>query len=339
MGQSAIVLLRVAALVAIGFSAATAVDYYGAVPHFCQPGAGCDSVHAWSSRYHLDLVIPAFGLIFYSSVLLGSLFGRQRLLRLIALAASLGGLGALGFIGLQKFVIGAWCWLCLGVDSAAIVAALAGVVLLRGGAPATSPSAAVRGVWSVAWVLAMASPWIWSTQHQPAPAPQSIVALQQTGTVNVTVLTDPQCPYCRLLHGALEEALADGDDIALNYVLVPLAMHPLARDASKAVICAEPEGQGAAMRNFIYTTEDLQRPALEGEAARLGLDTGAFGTCLDAIDTEARILANIALAEESQMQGLPTVYINGETIVGFDARRGAEPYRAAIERARRSLAQ
>ena len=58
---------------------------------------------------------------------------------------------------------------------------------------------------------------------------------------------------------------------------------------------------------------------------------------LDSPETEARIEANIALAEEAQMKGLPTVYINGEEIAGYDADRGAEPYRTAIARARRAL--
>jgi predicted DsbA family dithiol-disulfide isomerase len=333
---SALVVLRVAALVAIAFSTATAVDYYGSVPHFCQPGAGCDSVHMWSRRIHLDMVLPALGLTFYTGVLLASLVGGARALRYAAVAASVGGVGALGFIAVQKVVIGAWCWLCLGVDSAAVVAAMAAIPLMRVGHVAP-PSRSMRAVTSLAWVLAIALPLIWAWTR-PSPQAARVVELQRAGVVTVTVFTDPVCPYCRLLHRVLGEAVSENDDVVLTYVLVPLAIHPTARDASKAVLCAEAAGQGVAMREFVYTAEDLQRSALASEGARLGLDAIAFGNCLDAPETEARIVANIALAERSHVEGFPTVFVDGEPILGYDADRGAEPYRTAMERARRELA-
>jgi predicted DsbA family dithiol-disulfide isomerase len=329
----AIIVLRIAALVAVAFSAATAVDYYGSAPQFCQPGAGCNSVHVWSRRFHIDLVLPALGLIFYSGVLLSSLVGGSRALRYGAVAASVGGVGALGFIIVQKLVIGAWCWLCLGVDSAAVVAAMAAVPLLRVG-HVTPPSRSMQAVWSFAWVLAVALPLLWATRTRPSPRAASVVELQVAGKITVTVFTDPVCPFCRLLHRALGEAVSGSDDVALIYVLVPLPIHPMARDASKAVLCAESSGQSIYMRDFVYTTDDLRRSALVSEAEKLGLDSTSFGKCLDSLETEARIVANVALADKSQVEGFPTVYVNGDPIVGYDADRGAEPYRTAIERAR-----
>lgn len=275
-------------------------------------------------------------IIFYTGVLLSSLVGGTRALRYGAVAASVGGVGALGFIVVQKLVIGAWCWLCLGVDSAAVVAALAAVPLLRVGHVAP-PSRSMRAVWLFAWVLAIALPLIWATRTQSTPQDVSVVETQLPGKVTVTVFTEPVCPYCRMLHRALGEAVSGSDDVALTYVLVPLTTHPMAREASKAVLCAESAGQSVAMREFVYTTDDLQRSALASEGVRLGLDAIAFANCLDSPEAEARIVANIALADRFHVQGFPTVRVNGEPIVGYDADQGAEPYRAAIERARREL--
>lgn len=142
------------------------------------------------------MVLPALGLIFYTGVLLSSLVGGARALRYGAVAASVGGVGALGFIVVQKLVIGAWCWLCLGVDSAAVVAAMAGVPLLRVGHVAPS-SRSMRPVWSFAWVLAIALPLIWATRTRPSPRAASVVEMQLARKVTVTVFTDPVCPYCR----------------------------------------------------------------------------------------------------------------------------------------------
>ena len=74
----------------------------------------------------------------------------------------------------------------------------------------------------------------------------------------------------------------------------------------------------------------LERPAILQYVRQLPIDERAFVQCLDAPETDARIEENLAFAEAAGMQGLPTTYIEGRTILGFDASAGIRPFREAL---------
>lgn len=322
-----LVLHRLASLSALAFSAATAVDYYGSSPRFCQSGAGCEVVHAWSTGFRLDLVLPALGLVFYTVVLGLSLAPSAKARRLGALAGAFGSLGAIAFLTLQGVYIGAWCWLCVGVDTSAIVVGLTGLVLLR----TPTEAASLRSPWWSAWALAIGLPLAWGFTSPPSPIPDVVRARYVDGSVNVVLLSDPECPFCRRMHPILEEAIAEaregGASVHVDRVLVPLPFHRLAREASRAILCA---GEHAdAMTTNIYEGR-LERPAILEYVRALPIDERAFVQCLDAPETDARIEENLAFAEAAGMQGLPTTYIEGRTILGFDARAGIAPFREAL---------
>lgn len=336
----ALILHRAATLAALVFSAATSVDYYGPSPRFCQSGAGCEVVHAWSASLRLDLVLPAFGLLFYSLVFALSLAPRPSLRRLGARASLLGALGALVFLTLQGAYIGAWCWLCVGVDTSAIVAALAAIPLVRD--PRTPATLAAedalswRSRWWPAWALAVGLPLAFGLTTPPDPIPDGVRARYVDGAVNVVLLSDPECPFCRSMHPVLDEAIREARDAGVNVhvdrVLVPLPFHPGARGASHAILCA-PEAKREAITALVYGGR-LERDALLGYARRLELDEAAFVACMDDPATDARVEANLAYALSVGMQGLPTTYIGERTVLGFDAGRGAAPFREALAAAR-----
>jgi len=336
----ALILHRAAALSALVFSAATAVDYYGPSPRFCQSGAGCEVVHAWSASFRLDLVLPAFGLLFYSFVFALSIAPKPSLRKLGARASLLGALGAIAFITLQGAYIGAWCWLCLGVDVSAIVAALAAIPFAKEPLMrepfSTEDARSWRSPWWPAWALAIGFPLAWGLTAPPSPIPDGVRARYVEGAVNVVLLSDPECPFCRRMHPALDEAIREARDAGVNVhvdrVLVPLPFHPAARGASHAILCT-PDAQREAMTTLVYEGR-LVRDALIGYARQLELDEAAFVACMDDPATHARVEENLAYAASVGMQGLPTTYIGERTVLGFDARRGAEPFREALAAAR-----
>jgi uncharacterized membrane protein len=331
MRASAATVLRAACLVALAFTAATAVDYYGGSPKFCQSGQGCEVVHAWSSSLRLDSLLPALGLIFYTFTL-GASLSSWRWLRLVGRAAAiLGAFGAAGFLLLQGFVIGAWCFLCVGVDTSALVAgAAAAFAFLRPPSLEALPS---RNGWWAAWVLAVGLPVAWGTTSPPPAIPAAVAERYERGATNVLVMSDPECPYCRslypLLEGVIHEARSSGRRMNVIRVAVPLPFHKDARAATKAVFCAEASGKSDAMRDRVYAG-DITRDALFVHAQALGLERSAFEACLNGEATEARVEADLAYARKAGMQGLPTVYIEQRAILGFDTEKGALPYRMAI---------
>lgn len=340
MRSIALILHRAAALSALVFSAATAVDYYGPSPRFCQSGAGCEVVHAWSASFRLDLVLPALGLVFYTLIFVLSLAPKASLRTLGARGAVLGALGAIAFLTLHGAYIGAWCWLCVGVDVSAIVAAAAAIPFvsdpLMKEPLSTEDTRSWRSVWWPTWALAIGFPLALGLTAPPSPIPDGVRARYVDGAVNVVLLSDPECPYCRRMHPALDEAIREareaGATVHVDRVLVPLPFHPAARVASHAILCT-PEAQREAMTTLVYEGR-LVRDALIGFARQLELDEAAFVACMDDPATDARVEENLAYAEAVGMQGLPTTYIGERTILGFDARLGAEPFREAIAAAR-----
>ncbi|MCA9616041.1 MAG: thioredoxin domain-containing protein [Polyangiales bacterium] len=340
MRPLALILHRAAALSALVFSAATAVDYYAPTPRFCQSGGGCELVHAWSASLRLDMVLPALGLVFYTLVFVLSLAPRASLRQLGARAALLGALGAITFLTLQGAYIGAWCWLCVGVDASAIVAALAALPFatrpLMREPLASEDVTSWRNVWWPAWALAIGFPLAWGLTAPPSPIPDGVRARYVDGAVNVLLLSDPECPFCRRMHpylkAALTEARENGAEVHVDRVLVPLPFHPLARGAAHAILCA-PEAKREAMTTLVYEGR-LVRDALVGYARQLELDEAEFVACMDSPETDAQVEANLEYAASIGMQGLPTTYIGERTVLGFDARRGPEPYREALAAAR-----
>lgn len=333
MRALALILHRLAALSALAFSAATAIDYYGPAPRFCQSGAGCEVVHAWSTSVRLDLVLPALGLVCYSVIFALSLAPKASLRRLGAIGSVIGAVGALGFLVFQRGYLGAWCHLCVGVDTSAIVAGLVVLPFLK---TPLSPEPSWRSLWWPTWVLAVGIPLAWGTTTPPSAIPDGVRARHVDDALNVLVFTDPECAFCRKLHPvlatALDEVRAGGARVHVERVLVPLASHQLAREAIHAILCA-PDDQREAMTTLVYGGE-LERDALLGYARGLNLDEARFVTCLDDPQTDAQVEANRAYAASVGMQGLPTTYIGEHTLIGFDPDRGAEPFREALAAAR-----
>ena len=56
--------------------------------------------------------------------------------------------------------------------------------------------------------------------------------------------------------------------------------------------------------------------SLKGYAADLGLDTGAFDTCLDSGAMEEQVLKDYQDGRNYGVRGTPSFFINGEKMVG-----------------------
>lgn len=333
--------LRIAALGALAFSAATAAEYLLAGATFCAPEGGCSDVREWSFEreiggYPLGLLLPLAGLMGFTALFLGSIVREPKTMRVTGVLALVGALVAAVLLYLQASAIGAWCWLCVGADSLAIVAGVAGAALLataRGGVDATSTG--MRSPWWAAWVVAVFAPIALAFTFPDPEVPAAIRALYRDGAINVVEMADFECPYCRAVHPVLKSVLDDVDgDVNLVRVIVPLSFHVHARDAARAYFCAERMGEREAMADALFAAEDLSREGTIEIAARLGLDRAAFERCLDDPAIEERIRRDEQLARDAQNQGLPTVYIGERVFVGFDRSAGAEPYREAVEAAR-----
>lgn len=70
------------------------------------------------------------------------------------------------------------------------------------------------------------------------PLKDALVMGPKFAKKKIAVFTDPDCPYCRKLHGEIKQVLAKRRDVAFYIFLRPLPMHGKdAYDKAQAIIC------------------------------------------------------------------------------------------------------
>lgn len=104
--------------------------------------------------------------------------------------------------------------------------------------------------------------------------------------VTLVEFSDYDCPFCRRHKDQVMPDLVKNfvDTGKLKYVMreFPLAMHPNAKGAAQAALCAGDQDQYWQMHDKMFANQrKLGVENLKAFAAELGLDTAAFDACLD----------------------------------------------------------
>jgi uncharacterized membrane protein/thiol-disulfide isomerase/thioredoxin len=332
----ALLVLRAAVLVALLGSSALTIDYLSPVPSFCGASSGCGTVQhsGWGYLGAARIPLPALGLVGFTVVLTLSLLpGRRRYAA--APVALAGGVAALGLLVVQWLVVKAFCLLCVGVDTAALVAAGAAAAFLWWPAPTpgsgASDSGSVApaseggvaeplhdGAWIALGVLAVLTPLLWPSLRPAPDVPREIAAYYQPGKVNVVEFVDFECPFCRMYHPELKKVAAEFvGQVNLVRLDLPLAMHPHARGAARAHLCGVKDGRGEQMADALFEAEDLTEPGLLRAGEKAGLEPKQLERCMKdpAIDRKAGE-AEALLTRLGMLEGLPTTFIGPKMFVG-----------------------
>jgi protein-disulfide isomerase len=236
-------------------------------------------------------------------------------------------------LGLQLFVIRRVCVICAGVDLSAIVAGALTLPLFKGAETYPRPAALARRLLRATAVLTAGVP-LAIALSMPPRVPSWVAALRQPGKLDVIELSDFECPYCRAMHPVLTRALAPYRD-RLHFVRrsYPLPGHPYARGAARAFACAQAQGKGDEMADFLFASEDLSLATAVRHAAVFGLDPARFASCVVDEGVDRALEAQMAAVRRAGFEGLPMVFIGDQALLGFDADQGAAPYARALARA------
>jgi protein-disulfide isomerase len=150
--------------------------------------------------------------------------------------------------------------------------------------------------------------------------------------ITVAIFSDFECPYCVKLEATLielEKAYPGKVRVAFRHT--PLPMHEHARLAAKASIAAEAQGRFWEYHDALVAHRDaLDRASLGRYAQEVGLDVARFDRDMVDPKTEARVVADEALAAKLHVEGTPTAFVNGRRLVGAQQ---LATYRAAVDRA------
>ncbi len=351
--SSWLVLTQLCLAAALLASSALYVHYLDpAASDFCGLDSGCEAVRRSPLAYLLGsthfslpmLAMLAYGGVFALSV--RSWYVRAPIpdqaglsgLRHPALAlfaASFSGAAiAAALIAYQAFGLGSFCWLCLIVDISAIGAAVASFLfcLARRRSPEPLSPPLRPGAWALLAALVVGGPIGWSAVKPPQELPAGVAALYQPGKINVVEFADFQCPYCRKLHARLAPLLEQyGDEVHFVRLHKPLdEIHPMARQAAVAAVCASRAGKQEEMADALFTIP-LSPAAITKAARDIGLDPEAFTECTSSATAAAAVAHDERQLPDEIFRGLPTTFIGHRQIVGALSEAA---FRDALEKAR-----
>ncbi len=157
-----------------------------------------------------------------------------------------------------------------------------------------------------------------SAREARAAAQDLLTRLASEGRVDperptIIEFIDFQCPYCRDMHTVLRQGAAEGKfDVVVMHFPLDL-IHPLAKRAAKASLCAEAQGFADDMNHLLMSTRDWMDDAdwrwLAGAAGVP--DLKQFEDCLDEPGTEQELASHVAIARDIGVRATPTFVSSG----------------------------
>ncbi len=155
----------------------------------------------------------------------------------------------------------------------------------------------------------------------------------ENAPVHIVVFDDLECPFCARMHAQLFPALLNryGDKVRIVYKDFPLTQHPWAIHAAVDADCIGSQS-APAYWNFVdylhahaeeIGGQEKSLTAAKIQLDKLASDTGMHskldGTKLQscmAKQDEAPVTAGLREGESLNINGVPALFINGETING-----------------------
>lgn len=139
--------------------------------------------------------------------------------------------------------------------------------------------------------------------------------------------TDYQCPFCGRAQPTIQAILDRyGDSVQHVFKNLPLPMHPQARLAAEAALCAGDQGKFWELHDWLFANKDsISTETLAAQAEALGLDVPTFNTCVSDGTHRQQVDADAQEANSFGIRGTPGFTINGRILTG------AQPLEAFVE--------
>jgi protein-disulfide isomerase len=136
--------------------------------------------------------------------------------------------------------------------------------------------------------------------------------------VTIVELVDFQCTFCKRQVAALEHVRKKyGDQVRIVVRHYPLIMHRDAQLAAEAAVAAAEQGKFWPFHDALWSNfGKLARTDLETFAQGVGIDMTKFRAALDERRYYDAVVAETAAAAAVGVSGTPTMFINGQPIVG-----------------------
>ena len=139
-----------------------------------------------------------------------------------------------------------------------------------------------------------------------------------TAAVSLVEFSDFQCPYCVRAQATIKQLRTEyGERVRFAFKQLPLGMHPQARLAAGAALCAADQAKYWEAREWLFGHQGgVTADAVKGWAKDAGLDAAAYAKCIDENAHAKDIDADMASAEEAATSSTPTFFVNGRLLQG-----------------------
>jgi protein-disulfide isomerase len=134
--------------------------------------------------------------------------------------------------------------------------------------------------------------------------------------VTIVVFSEFQCPYCARLQPLLKQVLEQNKKtVRLAFKHFPLKMHAFALSSAEAAEVAAKNGKFWEFHDRLFQEQaQLRIEKILNIAVELGFDRIEFEKQLKDPTVLNRIQADIGDGEQADVQGVPTVFINGRQL-------------------------
>lgn len=328
--------LRLACLVGLAVSVMVLIDYSTPDMAFCSSSSGCGAVRDSGLGFVVlpsgqpVPYLPILGVLHFAALFAATLLRRASLRSVVAGSlAWAGGLAGLTLLGVQAFVVGQFCSLCLIVDCAALLACGAQLGLRRSGwetvtALELGASPLERGdlcirpwAWLLLGALAVAAPLAFKSVARTQTLPAVIAALQHPERVTVVEFFDYQCPHCRLALPELDRALG-AFNRPVHIVRQPIGLpgHPLGMEAARLHVCAAEQVASEQVLRVLMEGGPLLTEEQFSHIDKLPLNQEQLRACLDSPRPREVLDLYLKRIQEAEFLGLPTIYVGHTRILG-----------------------
>jgi predicted DsbA family dithiol-disulfide isomerase len=137
--------------------------------------------------------------------------------------------------------------------------------------------------------------------------------------VTIMAFSDYQCPYCIRSEPVLAEVLSRyPEQVRVVHRHFPLdSIHPFARPAAEAAMCADEQGKFWAFHDAIFARSGkLSEGSFAEIGSELGLDGDALGTCMSERRYADFVQQDFDAGVAAGVTGTPAFFVNGVSLKG-----------------------
>ncbi|HEY0095462.1 MAG TPA: thioredoxin domain-containing protein, partial [Archangium sp.] len=136
--------------------------------------------------------------------------------------------------------------------------------------------------------------------------------------ITIVAFSDFECPFCGRVLPTLKQIEDEyKGKVRVAFKNQPLPFHANAKPAAAAALAANEQGKFWEYHDKLFQNQRaLDRASLEKYAQELGLNMGQFKAALDSGKFDAQVTADMNEATRVGVNGTPTFFINGRSVVG-----------------------